>query len=240
MGFERNLSAGEILEQVLYFARWVRDNVPGISRHDITNVVFMGMGEPLANYDNVMQAVATLNAKWGLGLGVRQITVSTGGLAPQIRRLAEESLHVELAVSLHAPDNALRNQLMPINRRYSLAELMAACGYFFDKTGRRPTFEYALFEGINDSLEHAASLAKLLNGLNCSVNLITGNPTPCADYRPSSRREAVAFRDILTARGITSTIRLSRGADIEAGCGQLRSRWQRETKSASEQPSTSR
>jgi 23S rRNA (adenine2503-C2)-methyltransferase len=228
-GFERNLSPGEIIEQILYFAQMVNkeapDKVTQLSRRPITNVVFMGMGEPLANYENVWQAIAMLNSRKGLELGARQITLSTAGLVPQIRRLAGESLHVELAISLHAADDMLRNQLMPVNQRYPLAELIPACREYFAKTGRRPTFEYALFQGVNDSTKEARQLAELLKGLNCSVNLIVGNPTSRQEYRSSSPKQAAAFYSLLTAQGITSTIRVSRGADIEAGCGQLRSRW---------------
>jgi 23S rRNA (adenine2503-C2)-methyltransferase len=227
-GFERNLHPGEILEQVLYLARLVTRAGPPktaeFSRRPVTNVVFMGMGEPLANYENVWQAVEMLNSKAGLELGARQITLSTAGLAPQIRRLAGESLHVELAVSLHAPNNQLRDRLMPVNKKYPLTDLIPACREYFMKTGRRPTFEYALFQDVNDSLENAAELAELLKGLNCSVNLIAGNPTACREYSSSTLKQAAAFQARLTARGIISTIRASRGADIEAGCGQLRSR----------------
>jgi 23S rRNA (adenine2503-C2)-methyltransferase len=227
-GFERNLHPGEILEQVLYLARLVtRTGTPKateFSRRPVTNVVFMGMGEPLANYENVWQAIEMLNSKAGMELGARQITVSTAGLAPQIRRLAAESLHVELAVSLHAPIDQLRDRLVPVNKKYPLAELIAACREYFMKTGRRPTFEYALFQDINDSMGNADLLAQLLKGLNCSVNLIAGNPTACQEYHSSTLKQADAFQARLTARGLNSTIRAPRGTDIEAGCGQLRSR----------------
>ncbi len=228
-GFERNLSPGEIIEQVLYFNHLVnRDLSPGapaLARKPITNVVFMGMGEPLANYENVRQAILMLNSKHGLNLGARQITLSTSGLVPQLRRLTEDGLHFELAVSLHAANDTLRNRLMPVNLKYPLAELIPACREYFEKTGRRPTFEYALFEGVNDSLADARELAALLSGLNCSVNLIVGNPTTCQEYRSSPMAQALAFQKQLFAGGVFNTIRVSRGTDIEAGCGQLRSRW---------------
>jgi 23S rRNA (adenine2503-C2)-methyltransferase len=228
-GFERNLRPGEIIEQVLYFIHYIKNNVPTpdheLARKAITNVVFMGMGEPLANYDNVRGAVTTLNSRHGLELGARQITLSTSGLAPQIRQLAQESLHLELAISLHAATDELRNRLIPLNRKYPLAELIEACRYYFAQTGRRPTFEYALFEGINDSPANARELAALLKGLNCSVNIIAGNPTASQEFRPSSLSHAMAFQKQLFALGIFNTIRNSKGADIEAGCGQLRSRW---------------
>jgi 23S rRNA (adenine2503-C2)-methyltransferase len=228
-GFERNLRPGEILEQILYFIRFIKANVPTpdheLARKAITNVVFMGMGEPLANYENVQRAITTLNARYGLELGVRQITLSTSGLAPQIRRLAEENLHLELAISLHAATDELRSRLIPLNNKYPLAELIAACRYYFEKTGRRPTYEYALFQGVNDSPANARELADLLKGLNCSVNIIVGNPTSCADFRPSSLAQAQVFQKQLFDLGIFNTIRVSKGTDIEAGCGQLRSRW---------------
>jgi 23S rRNA (adenine2503-C2)-methyltransferase len=228
-GFERNLRPGEIIEQVLFSMRLLKKAIPELksewTRGLITNVVFMGMGEPLANYDSVGQAITMLNSKQSLGLGARQMTLSTAGLVPQILRLAGEPWQVELAVSLHAPNNFLRNRLMPINQKYPLEQLIPACREYFEKTGRRITFEYALFAEINDSLEVAQELALLLRGLNCSVNLIAGNPTSCQEYQPSSRQKAIEFQQRLTSLGIASTIRVSKGTDIEAGCGQLRSRW---------------
>ena len=229
-GFERNLRPGEIIEQVLYFMRLVsaeqisEDSAADSTRRSITNVVFMGMGEPLANYEAVWQAIEMLNSKRGLGLGVRQITISTAGLVPQIPRLAGESLHIELAISLHAAKDALRNRLVPINKKYPLGQLIPACREYFKKTGRRPTFEYALFQGVNDSAEHAHELARLLEGMNCQVNLIAGNPTACEEFAPSPMKRVLAFQNILKDSGVTSTVRISKGADIEAGCGQLRSR----------------
>ncbi len=228
-GYERNLRPGEIIEQVLYFKRFIRNEVPTddreLARRAITNVVFMGMGEPLANYDNVRQAIITLNSKHGLELGARQITLSTAGLVPEIRRLADEPLHLELAISLHAANDTLRNRLMPINRKYPLGKLIPACRDYFEKTGRRPTFEYALFQGVNDSGEDARELADLLKGMNCAVNLIVGNPTSCQEYRSSSVEQAIGFQKRLFEGGVFNTIRVSKGADIEAGCGQLRSRF---------------
>jgi 23S rRNA (adenine2503-C2)-methyltransferase len=228
-GFERNLRAGEIIEQALYFKRYVKENAPSedreLNRRAITNVVLMGMGEPLANYENVKQAVAMLNSKYGMELGARQITLSTAGLVPQIIKLADEPLHLELAISLHAATNELRSKLMPINRKYPLEELIPACKYYFDRTGRRPTFEYALFQGVNDSPKCGEDIAKLLHGMNCSVNIIVGNPTECFEYRSATLQQAMAFQKQLFSLGIFSTIRISKGTDIDAGCGQLRSRW---------------
>mgnify|MGYP000321373270 CR=1 FL=1 len=226
-GFERNLFPGEILEQILFFARRVSMEQEGknleIQRRPVTNVVLMGMGEPLANYENVRVALEIMNSKEGLGLGARQITLSTAGLVPGIKRLARENLHVELAVSLHAPDNELRNRLMPINRKYPLDQLIQATREYLELTGRRPTFEYALFQGVNDSLSQARALANLLKGLNCSVNLIIGNPTG-TEFRPATLKQAIEFEKQLRSLGINVTLRDSRGTDIEAGCGQLRGR----------------
>ncbi len=229
-GFERNLSPGEIIGQILYFMRLVSaeqqgDKEQAPARRSVTNVVFMGMGEPLANYEAVWQAVVTLNSKHGLALGARQITISTVGLVPQIRRLARESIHIELAVSLHAANDALRNKLVPVNRKFPLSQLIPACRDYFKKTGRRPTFEYALFRGLNDSVNQAHELAHLLEGMNCQVNLIAGNPTNCKEFTPSPMKKVLAFQDILRNSGVSSTIRVSKGVDIEAGCGQFRSRY---------------
>jgi 23S rRNA (adenine2503-C2)-methyltransferase len=231
-GFERNLSPGEIIEQVLYFIRFIKEHVPTEDhpsaegpRRAITNIVFMGMGEPLANYANFCQAVAMLNSKEGLGLGARQITLSTAGLVPQIERLAVEGLHLELAVSLHAAEDRLRDRLMPINKKYPLAQLIPACRHYFEKTGRRPTFEYALFQGVNDSSRDAKELSGLLKGMNCSVNLILGNATADNEFRSSTLQKGMTFQKQLFELGVFNTIRISKGTDIEAGCGQLRSRF---------------
>jgi 23S rRNA (adenine2503-C2)-methyltransferase len=230
-GFERNLRPGEIIGQVLYFMRLVSaeqlrgETATDAARRPVTNVVFMGMGEPLANYEAVWQSIVMLNSKHGLGLGARQITISTVGLVPQIRRLAGESIHVELAISLHAASDALRNKLVPSNKKYPLSQLIPACRDYFKKTGRRPTFEYALFQEVNDSVSHAHELARLLEGMNCQVNLIAGNPTACQEFTPSTMKKVLAFQKILKGSGVSSTVRASKGADIKAGCGQLRSRW---------------
>lgn len=223
-GFIRNLTSGEMMEQVLYFMRTLSLGDES-GRRPVTNVVFMGMGEPLANYDNVIEAVKMLNFPKGLGLGARQITISTSGLAPQIRRLADDNVRVELAVSLHAATDELRTYLVPVNRTYPLTKLMAACRYFLEKTGRRPTFEYALFRGVNDSPSLAKVLAQLIKGLNAHVNLIAGNKTDGEAFQPSGTKQVKAFKDELEGNGILATIREARGQDIEAGCGQLRSRY---------------
>ena len=217
-GFERNLTPGEIIDQALYFARRLRDE-DGAA---VDNIVFMGMGEPFLNFDALWQAVETLNSPDGFGLGARQMTVSTAGIVPGIRQMAHEGIQVGLAVSLHAANDALRNKLVPINRKYPLEKLMAACREYVEATGRRVSFEYALFEGINDSEEDARALARLIKGMICHVNLIAGNPTSDAGFRASGKGAVLAFQ--AEQRHIPCTLRVRRGIDIDAGCGQLRSR----------------
>ena len=216
-GFVRNLTPGEIVEQVLHFARLLKTEGAKVN-----NVVFMGMGEPLANYEATWQAIETLNAPDGFGLGARRITISTVGLVPGIERLSRERLQVGLAVSLHAAEDALRDELAPINKRYPLDELMRACRDYVERTRRRISFEYALVDGINDSLSQARRLARLLRGLLCHVNLIPLNPTAECPYRPSPRKRVLGFQAELDRLGIANTLRVARGLDIQAGCGQLR------------------
>jgi len=228
-GLVRNLSAGEIVGQVIHLARQVRETEPGQrsgaeQAHPIGNVVLMGMGEPLANYAATIQAIETLADPRGYNLGARRFTLSTVGLAPGIRRLAEEALPINLAVSLHAADDWLRDRLVPINRRYPLAELMAAVRDYAGTTKRRVSIEYALIDGVNDALEQAQALARLLEGLLCHVNLIPLNPTSGSPWQPSPRERVDAFRAVLEAAGVPTTVRMRRGIDIEAGCGQLRRR----------------
>jgi len=219
-GFERNLSSGEIIDQVLYFARRLAGQN---DEAKITNIVFMGMGEPLANYYAVWQAIERLNAPWGFGLGSRHFTVSTIGLVPQIKQLSREKLQVGLAISLHAPDNALRNILVPINKTYPLEMLLPVCQQYIDISGRRISFEYALFQGINDSPEQARKLGVLLRGLNCHINLIPANVNINSEFKPSSKKQVAAFLAELEHCHVKATIREGRGTDIDAGCGQLRS-----------------
>jgi 23S rRNA (adenine2503-C2)-methyltransferase len=218
-GFVRNLTPGEIVAQVLYFARQLR-----AEGRRITNLVFMGMGEPLLNYDATWQAVRTLTDPAGVDLGARRITISTVGVVPGIKRLTHEDSQVGLAVSLHASTDALRRTLIPLARKYPLRQLITACGDYVKHTGRRVTFEYALIDGVNDSTEQAAQLAALLKGLLCHVNLIPLNPTNDSVWQASSAERVRAFHRELKTRGINVTRRLRRGLDIEAGCGQLRSR----------------
>jgi len=225
-GLARNLTSAEIVAQVLAAARWlVSPNAEaGAASGRLTNVVLMGMGEPMANYERVWQALRTLTSKDGLNLGARHITLSTVGLPPGILRMAEEPLQINLAVSLHAPNDLLRTQLVPINHRYPLREVMAAVRQYIDRTHRRVTFEYALMQGINDSTALAGELATVLRGLICHVNLIPLNPVVESPYQPSTAQAAGAFKAVLERRGIPCTMRMRRGIDIDAGCGQLRRR----------------
>ena len=227
-GLKRNLTPGEIVAQALYVARWLampEDGGPPIQRPTtLTHIVLMGMGEPMANYNNVWKALRILTDKQGFGLGARKITLSTVGIVPGIRKMAREPLQINLAISLHAPTDKLRNKLVPINRRYPLDELMDAVREYIRLTNRRVTFEYALMRGINDDLRQADLLADLLSGLLAHVNLIPLNPVPGSPFQPSKPERARAFLDRLRKRGISATMRLRRGTDIEAGCGQLRQR----------------
>lgn len=216
-GWVRSLSAGEIVEQVLYLARLLKARGQAIS-----HVVYMGMGEPLLNYRAVRQSIAVLNDPHGLNIGTRRITISTVGVVPGIEALAQEGLPIGLAISLHAPTDALRNQLVPINRKYPLEVLLAACREYIERTRRRVTFEYAMIDGVNDALPQADALGRLLRGLLAHVNLIPLNPVPELPYRPSPRERILAFERRLGQRGVNATLRISRGADIQAGCGQLR------------------
>lgn len=217
-GFERHLGTGEIVEQVVRAQRQANEHPGGARR--VSNVVFMGMGEPLANFGPVWAAVHRLHHD--MGIGARRLTISTVGLVPGIRRLAGADLPVNLAVSLHAADDGLRDELVPINRRWPLTELMAACHEYFSATGRRVSFEWALISGTNDRYEDADRLAALARPLAAHVNLIPLNPTPGYAVRGSSRNRVHAFRDRLVAAGVTTTIRDTRGSDIDAACGQLR------------------
>jgi 23S rRNA (adenine2503-C2)-methyltransferase len=217
-GFERNLSTGEILAQIIGFAREQSD----AGAQPLTNVVFMGMGEPMANYGAVWRAVETLNAPEGIGMAARHITISTVGLIAGIRKLADEPLQVGLAVSLHAPDEALRERLIPTAHRFPLPQIIEACRDYIAKTGRRVTFEYCLMDGVNDSREQGIALAELLDGLLCHVNLIPVNPTTNDGIHRPARGRSIAFQRQLTARGIACTVRVEKGVEISAACGQLR------------------
>ncbi|MCL2150351.1 MAG: 23S rRNA (adenine(2503)-C(2))-methyltransferase RlmN [Dehalococcoidia bacterium] len=215
-GFERNLLPAEIVDQVLYFKRYLGE------RGAITNLVFMGMGEPLANYDNLLQALVALNAPWGLGLGARNLTISTAGLVAGINRLAREKLQLGLAISLHASNDVLRSKLVPLNRQYPLAILLEAARRYVALSGRRVSFEYCLFDGVNDSLLQARELAYLLRGLNAHVNLIAASDVGTS-YLAPSRERILGFEVELRRLGVNVTLRRSYGREIAAGCGQLKS-----------------
>ncbi len=216
MGFKRHLTSGEIVEQVLYYARQLKSQ-----GEKVTNVVVMGMGEPFHNYDATLAAIDRLNDPQGLNLGERRFTISTVGLVPMIRRFAAEKRQVNLAISLHAADDALRASLLPVDRKYPIAELMAACKEYIATTNRRLTFEWALIQDVNDSPEHARQLGSLLHGMLCHVNVIPLNPTQKYSGKATTRQRALAFQAELESLGIPCTIRLRRGIDIQAGCGQL-------------------
>lgn len=217
-GWNRNLTAGEIVEQVLFFARSLR-----VRGQVISNVVYMGMGEPFLNTEAVLASITRLNDPSGLNLGLRRVTISTVGIVPGIQRLARDGSPVGLAISLHAPSDELRDRLVPINRKYPLARLIEACREYVERTGRRVTFEYAMIADHNDALAQADELAGLLRGLLCHVNLIPVNPVPGLPYQPSPRERIIAFERRLRHLGVNATLRISRGTDIQAGCGQLRS-----------------
>jgi 23S rRNA (adenine2503-C2)-methyltransferase len=221
-GFNRNLATAEIVGQV-----WLANRELGMEpgeRRPITNVVFMGMGEPLANFRNVVPAIRILMDDLGFDISRRRVTLSTSGLVPQIYKLAEE-VNCALAVSLHAPDDELRNELVPINRRHPIAELLEACWHYVDsRHGRSVTFEYVMLDGVNDSIAHARRLAALLRGHPAKLNLIPFNPFPGTRFRRSPMPAITRFRDELIQRGVLATIRRTRGDDIDAACGQLAGR----------------
>jgi len=216
MGFHRNLSSGEIIEQVLYYARQFK-----LNDERVTNVVVMGMGEPFHNYEATMAAINRLNHPEGLNLGSRRFTISTVGLVPMIRRFANEHNQINLAISLHAADDELRSSMLPINHKYPLEVLIQACRDYVAKTHRRITFEWALIRDVNDTPEQARRLGSLLRGLQCHVNVIPLNPTSGYIGKATTRERAKSFKAALNQIGIPCTIRLRRGLDIQAGCGQL-------------------
>lgn len=226
-GLARNLTTGEIVAQALYFARYLAQ--PGalpdteVERpSSVTNIVLMGMGEPMHNYKNVWAALRRLTDPGAFGLGARNITLSTVGLVPMIDRMADEGLQIGLAVSLHAPNDTLRTQLVPVNKGYPVDELLASVERYIAKTHRRVTFEYALMNGINDSAELAHELGEKLHRLLCHVNVIPLNPIPDSKFQPSTDEDTQHFVEILHEYGVSATVRLRRGIEINAGCGQLR------------------
>ena len=218
LGFKRDLRCGEILDQALA----IQDDIGAAKR--ITNVVMMGTGEPLANYDNVIKAIGIMNSPLGLGIGARKITVSTAGYIPGMKRFMQEKEQFELSVSLHAADDIKRSRLMPINKKYPLAEVMEVCREYTRGKGRIITFEYILIKGVNSSPTDAQNLAKLLKGLNYKVNLIPFNAVSDFKFAPPPFKDVKNFQEILEKAGVNSTIRAEKGADIDAACGQLRLR----------------
>jgi 23S rRNA (adenine2503-C2)-methyltransferase len=217
-GFKRDLSAAEIVEQVLYLKQG--------SAGKLTHLVFMGTGEPLDNYDNLMKAVRVINSPDGLNIGARRITISTVGIIPGIARLAKEGLQFELSVSLHASDDRTRSSLMPVNKKYPLKDLIATCRDYIQRTNRQLTFEYILIKGVNTKAEDALNLNKLLSGLNCKINLILANPVKEYAIEPPEKLGILLFKDALIKRGMKVTLRRSRGQDIQAACGQLRLKYE--------------
>ncbi|MBI9048367.1 MAG: 23S rRNA (adenine(2503)-C(2))-methyltransferase RlmN [Anaerolineaceae bacterium] len=216
MGLMRNLSAGEIVEQVIIYQRYL-----ALEDKKVTNIVFMGMGEPFHNYGAFIKAANIINAPEGLQLGERRMTVSTVGLPDLIRKFADETRQINLAISLHSANNEKRSNIVPINKKYPIHELLSACKYYLQKTNRRITFEYAIMRGYNDTANDAKQLAFLLKGLLCHVNLINLNPIPGSKYQPTSSENAKRFQAILEEAKIPVSMRLRRGIDINAGCGQL-------------------
>ncbi len=214
INFIRNLSSGEIVEQILA--------VEQDKKVRISNVVFMGIGEPLDNYDNVINAIHILNNQKGLSIGARHISISTSGLVPKIYELAKENIPCTLSISLHATTNKKRSEMMPVNNSYPIEELIKACKFYLEKTNRRISFEYALAKDNNDNIEDAKGLIKLLKGMLCHVNLIPINKIENGKFTKSSNENIIKFRDFLNDNGIVATIRRELGSDIDAACGQLR------------------
>lgn len=213
-GFTRNLTAGEIVEQIV--------QVEAHAGERVDNLVFMGMGEPLANYSNVTKAVEILNAEWGVGIGARHMTISTSGLAPQIKKLADFPLQIRLAISLHGATDEVREKIMPVNRKHNIAELFEALEYWNARRKQFLTFEFILIENINDSLDQARVLAKRARSVNAKVNLIPYNTVEGLPWVRPSEPQQDAFLDVLTKAGVTATLRREKGHDIAAACGQLR------------------
>lgn len=213
-GFTRNLTAGEIVEQIV--------QVEAHTGERVDNLVFMGMGEPLANFSNLIQAIEILNAEWGIGIGARHMTVSTSGLAPQIHKLADFPLQIRLAISLHGASDPVRDQIMPVNRKYPLAELFGALEAWNAKRKQFLTFEFILIEDVNDSLDQARMLAKRARSVNAKVNLIPYNTVDGLPWKRPSEQRQEAFLAVLTSAGVTATLRREKGHDIAAACGQLR------------------
>lgn len=220
-GFKRNLTCPEMLEEVLY----LKNNAPN---RKLTHIVFMGIGEPLDNYDNVLKAIRLINSPTTFNIASRRITISTSGIVPAIKRLANEGLQIELSISLHSADDKIRSEIMPINKKYPLKELISACKEYIQKTNRQITLEYVLIKGINSDLPSAQKLGRILKGLKLAkVNLIPANPIKEYNVTPPAKLEILLFRDYLLKQGLNVTLRRPRGQDIEAACGQLRLRYEK-------------
>ena len=215
-GLERNLTPSEMLDQIYAITRLTGERV--------SNVVVMGTGEPMDNYDNVLRFLELITSEDGLNISQRNITASTCGIVPNMRRLAEEGLQITLALSLHGSSQEKRKKLMPVANKYDLSEVLDACDYYFDKTGRRITFEYSLVAGVNDQPDDIRELTTILKGRNCHLNLIPVNPIKERDFKKPDRKNAMEFKNKLEKNGINVTIRRERGSDIDGACGQLRRR----------------
>lgn len=218
-GLKRNLTAGEIIAQVVKCQQML-----DAEGERVSSIVVMGSGEPFENYEATMDFMLTVNHEKGLNIGQRHITVSTSGIVPNIYKFADADTQINLAISIHAPNDELRSRLMPVNRRYPFQDLIDACKYYIEKTGRRITFEYALIGGVNDQAEHAAELAEVLSGMNCHVNLIPVNHVPERKYVRTPKEDIFTFKRVLEEQKINTTIRREQGHDIAAACGQLRAK----------------
>lgn len=234
-GFKRNLTPAEIVDQILAVEREADHIAPrrsAIGPRLVNNLVFMGMGEPLANYDNVLRAIRLITAPWGVGIGARKITVSTSGLVPQIQKLADEPQQIRLAVSLHGATDEVRAKIMPVNRRWPLKELLAACESYGQRRQRMMTFEYILIDGVNDSLDQAEKLAGIAKRLRAKVNLIPYNAVEGLPWKRPGEERQLAFHKVLRRHAIPATLRLEKGTDIDAACGQLRLKTEKECSNA--------
>lgn len=241
-GWKRNLTPAEIVEQILAVERAEKSgdrrqesgggselSTPNSALRLVNNLVFMGMGEPFANYDNLMRAIRIITAPWGCGIGARKITVSTSGLVPQIQKFADEPQQIRLAISLHGATDEVRAKIMPVNRRWPLKELLAACDYYARHKQRMITFEYILIEGVNDGLDQAEKLAAIAKRLHAKVNLIPYNVVEGLPWKRPSEERCESFHKAVRRSGVTATLRTEKGHDIDAACGQLRLKTERET-----------